>query len=388
MTNLPDRICNRGLWDLTVPGIRFDENGICNYSEMFDMYVKMYPRGEVGLNAWNNWVKKIKKEGQNKKYDCIIGVSGGTDSSYLLYLAKFYNLRPLAVNLDNGWSTDIAVKNIKKVTSALNIDLETYVINYEEVKAVLRAYLKASLPWADTATDMAIGAALYKVANREKIKYIFNGSDFRSEGKQPTEWTYSDARQLLYLVRKFEGIKLKTFPYNTLVRFAYLGIIKGIKMIRPYNYLEYQKKEAQKFLIKNYGWEYYGGHHHENLFTKFIIAYWLPKKFGIDKRKITLSAQILSGEITRDQALKMLELPAYDPDIIERDKETVIKKLDLSAEEFKHIWDSPNKNYYDYPSYMPFIKHFSKFTKILLNHILPFKPSFFIEQDVRLNKKD
>ena len=183
---------------------------------MFQEFIKIYPRGENGIEEWENWLKKIKKNGEKKKYDCIVGVSGGTDSCYLLYLAKKYGLRPLAVNLDNGFSSKIAVENIKKVTNALKIDLETFVIDYEEVKAVLRAYIKASLPWIDGPTDLAIKAALYQIAERENVKYIFNGSDFRTEGKQPTEWTYSDARQLLYVLKKFETIKLKIFPllYN------------------------------------------------------------------------------------------------------------------------------------------------------------------------------
>ena len=164
---------------------------------MFLKFIELYPRGEKGLAEWEDWLKRIKKDGKKKKYDCIVGVSGGTDSCYLLYLAKRYGLRPLAVNLDNGFSSKIAVENIKKVTNALKIDLETFVIDYEEVKAVLRAYIKASLPWIDGPTDLAIKAALYQVAEREGVKYIFNGSDFRSEGKQPTEWTYTDARQLI-----------------------------------------------------------------------------------------------------------------------------------------------------------------------------------------------
>jgi N-acetyl sugar amidotransferase len=377
------KICSRGVWDANVPGIRFYDDGSCNYAAIFDYYARLFPRGEEGAEKWRQWVEKIKKDGRKNKYDCIVGVSGGTDSSYLLHLAKSHGLRPLAVNLDNGWSTDIAVKNIKKVTSRLNIDLETYVIEYEEVKAVLRAYLKASLPWADTATDLAINATLYKIAKREKIKYILNGSDFRSEGKQPTEWTYSDARQLIYLVKHFEKKRLKTYPYLSIFQFAYLGFIKGIKVIRPFNYLDYQKKDAQKFLIANYGWEYYGGHHHENLFTKFVIAYWLPKKFGIDKRKITLSAQVLSGEISRIHALEMLEQPPYDTQAMERDKDTVAKKLDLSEKDFEKIWNSPNKNYFDYPSYMPLIKRFYKLSSGLIGYILPFKPSFFIEQEIR-----
>ena len=175
------RICTRGVWDESIPGISFDENGESNYAKLFDKLVEGYPRGEKGEMIWENVVKKIKNQGHGKTYDCIVGVSGGTDSCYLLYLAKIkYGLRPLAVNLDNGWSSDIAVTNIKKVTNSLNIDLETFVIDYEEVKRVLRAYIKASLPWIDSPTDLAIKAALYKVARREKIRFILNGSDVRS----------------------------------------------------------------------------------------------------------------------------------------------------------------------------------------------------------------
>jgi hypothetical protein len=226
--------CVIGLWDETVPGIKFDEKGVSNYAKMFLKFIELYPRGEKGLAEWEEWLKRIKRDGKNKKYDCIVGVSGGTDSCYLLYLAKKYGLRPLAVNLDNGFSSKTAVENIKKVTNALKIDLETFVIDYEEVKAVLRAYIKASLPWIDGPTDLAIKAALYQVADRERVKYIFNGSDFRTEGKQPTEWTYSDARQLLYLLKKFEKIKLNSFPYYTIIQFIRFGYLKKIKMLRPY----------------------------------------------------------------------------------------------------------------------------------------------------------
>jgi N-acetyl sugar amidotransferase len=377
------QICSRGLWDTTVPGITFDTSGESNYAKMFDNLVEMYPRGQKGKNDWLKIVDKIKKEGKNKPYDCIIGVSGGTDSCYLLYLAKQLGLRPLAVNLDNGWSSDIAVKNIKKVTSKLNIDLETYVINYEEVKSILRSYLKAGLPWADAPTDLAIKAVLYKIALKLKIKFILNGSDFRTEGKQPREWTYTDSKQMLYLLKHFENAKLKTYPYYSFSKLFFYGYIKGIKMYRPYYYLDYQKKTAQEFLKKEYGWEYYGGHHHENLFTKFVIAYWMPEKFNIDKRKITLSAQVLSGEISREQALEDIKHPPFPQEQLKRDKDFVLKKLDFSDEEFQKLWDLPNKYYFDYPSNMPLIKKYSKISRTIFRHILPFVPSFFFELDTR-----
>jgi N-acetyl sugar amidotransferase len=377
--------CEKGLWDESIPGIKFDENGVSNYAKMFQKFIELYPRGENGLTEWENWLRKIRKDGKNKKYDCIVGVSGGTDSCYLLYLATKYNLRPLAVNLDNGFSSRIAVENIKKVTNALKIDLETFVIDYEEVKAVLRAYIKASLPWIDGPTDLAIKAALYQVAEREGVKYIFNGSDFRSEGKQPTEWTYSDSRQMLYVLKKFEQAKLKSFPYYTIFQFIRFGYLKKIKMLRPYYFLDYEKRKAQEFLKEEFGWEYYGGHHHENIFTRFAISYWLPEKFNIDKRIITLSALVMNGEISREEALNELKQDPYNASEMLYDKEYVLKKLDMTNSEFEDCFSRPNKYYKDYPSYMFLFKTFNKLSVSGIKKVLPFTPSIFIERQNRIN---
>jgi len=354
-------ICSLGIWDKSIPGISFDENGLSNYAKMSQRLVEAYPRGEKGKEEWNNWVSHIKHNGKNKKYDCIIGVSGGTDSSYLLFLANKCGFRPLAVNLDNGWSSQIAVKNIKLVTNALNIDLETYVIDYEEVKAVLRSFIKASLPWIDGPTDLAIKAVLYKIASREKIRLLKD------------------------VVNRFEKLKLKTYPYYTLQKLFYYGYVKKIKMIRPYYYVSYNKREAQEFLKKEFNWEYYGGHHHENLFTKFAIACWLPRKFGIDKRIITLSAQILSGEISRDEALEEIKEAPYDLDQMERDKELVLHKLDFSKEEFERLFHQKNSCYTKYSSYMPLYTKYYKLTHFIFKHILPFTPPIFTELEIRKN---
>ena len=378
--------CVRGLWDESVPGIKFDDEGVSNYAKMFQKFIQLYPRGEKGMAEWDEWLKRIKKDGNNKRYDCIVGVSGGTDSCYLLHLAKKHGLRPLAVNLDNGFSSKTAVENIKKVTTALNIDLETYVIDYEEVKAVLRAYIKASLPWIDGPTDLAIKAALYKIAEREGVKYIFNGSDFRTEGKQPTEWTYSDARQMMSVLKKFEQIKLRSFPYYTIFQFVRFGYLKKIKMLRPYYYLDYEKGKAQEFLKKEYGWEYYGGHHHENIFTRFAISYWLPEKFGIDKRIITLSALVMNGEISREDAIKELEQSPYNGSEMQYDKEYVLKKLEMTSQEFEECFTRPNKYYTDYPSYMPLLKVSSSLSLSGIKKVLPFTPSIFIERQNRGEK--
>jgi N-acetyl sugar amidotransferase len=378
------RVCKEGLWDESIPGIKFDSSGESNYSKMQKSLMQQYPRGEKGMQDWKNSVAKMKMKGKNKRYDCIVGISGGTDSSYLLHICHLEGLRVLAVNLDNGWSSDIAVKNIKLVTTALNFDLETYVIDYDEVKSVLRSYILAGLPWIDSPTDIAIKSTLYKVANREGIKYILNGSDFRSEGKQPISWTYSDARQLKYLVKHFGNFKLKTFPVHPLHFLIYYGIFKRILSIRPLYFLPYEKKSAKKLLHELYGWIDYGGHHHENIFTKFAISYWLPVKFGIDKRKITYSAQILSGEITREEALGIINSTSFSQTKIESELAYVLKKLDLSKEDFVGVFNSPNKYFYDYPSYYPFIKKYSKIGKFLSTKIFGFKPGIFeaIDQEI------
>jgi len=301
----------------------------------------------------------------------------------LLYIAREYGLQPLAVNLDNGWNSEISYSNIQKVTSHLNIDLETYVIDYEEIKDLLVSYMKASLPWIDNPTDLAIHAILYKIADKEKIKYIFVGNDFRSEGKQPTEWTYSDFRQLKYINKRFGSISIRSYPTLSFSKLVYLGYMKGIKLIPVFNYLDYQKNNAQQFLKENFDWEYYGGHHHENSFTKFAIAYWLPEKFNIDKRKITLSAQILSGEITREQALEMMKKPAYKIEDIEQDKDYVIKKLGLTHSQFEELWQKPNKSFLDYPSYYPLIKIMARMLIPILRFILPVTPKMFYEMKER-----
>jgi N-acetyl sugar amidotransferase len=385
---LEGKVCARGVWDESVPGIEFDENGVSNYALLFDSLVKEYPRGEVGKLIWDEKVERIKRQGKDKKYDCIIGVSGGTDSCYLLHLAKSqYGLRPLAVNLDNGWSSDTAVKNIKKVTSKLNIDLITYVIDYEEIRDLLRVFMLGRIPWIDAPTDLAIKAVLYRIASKEKIKYVFRGNDFRSEGTQPIEWTGGDDKVLKYLHKKYGRTRLKTYPNYTLLNLIYYGFIKGIKSIYPYYNLDYQKKNAQEILKTKYDWEYYGGLHHENIFTKFVLSYWLPVKFNIDKRKISLSAQILSNAIERNAALKELLLLPYDKGEIDNSIKYVIKKLNFTEEEFIDIMNSENKSFFDYPSYYRLLTRYRIMTKWILKLVLNKKPMAMFQIEMRTPKK-
>jgi len=376
------KTCTRGVWDESIPKISFDENGVSNYAILYEKLAEAYPRGQKGLSDWDAMVYKIKASGKGKRYDCIIGVSGGTDSSYLLHISKVQGLRPLAVNLDNGWNSDIAVKNIKKMTTALDIDLETYVINYEEIKDLLKCYMYAGMPWIDMPTDLAIKAVLYKIAAREGVKYILRGNDFRSEGSQPTEWTYGDGKQLKYLHQKFGTVPLKTFPNYTILSLFYYGAIRKIKSIYPFYFLDYNKNKAQELLIGKYGWEYYGGHHFENIFTRFALTYWLYEKFGIDKRKISLSAQVLSGDTSRQAAVEtIMEMP-YDKDTIGEVLHYVTKKLGMSLSEFDVVFRSPNHSFTDYPSYSFIFNTMSRIATPLLKLVFNNKPQSLFKAEL------
>lgn len=379
------KICSKGIWDESIPGIGFDEDGISNYARIQYKLMEDYPINENGEQKWKVLLEQIQRKGKSGKYDCIVGVSGGTDSSYLLHLAKENNLNPLAVHLDNGFNSEIAVNNIYKLTEALNIDLKTHVVVYEEMKDILRSYMFAGLPWIDNPTDQAIFNVLYKIADKEKIKYILIGDDFRSEGKQPTEWTYSDQKQLNFVHKKFGRVKLKTYPKLSFSSKYWLSLVKKIKMVSPFYYINYNKMEAQQLLINKYKWEYYGEHHHENLFTKWAISYWMYEKFEMDKRKITYSAQVLNKKMSREDALKIINNRPYNPLKIEEEINYVMKKLDLTKEEYLKIWNSPNRSFKDYPSYYETIIKYAKFIEPIINLVLTTKPKMFYEMKERKN---
>lgn len=373
------KICTRCVMDETVPDIVFDVRGECNYCKLHDALDRDFPNDERGEQTLRALVATMKRKGKHRPYDCVIGVSGGTDSTNLLHLAKEWGLRPLAVHLDNGWNSKISVSNLKNCLEKLNIDLITHVVNWEEMKDILISYLRAGLPWADGPTDIAITALMYKIAAKHNIKYIFIGADFRTEGRQPDEWTHTDGKQIKAIQRQFGSHKLNTFPNQTIFELMYYGVIKGIKMVRPYYYIRYNKSETKKFLARKYDWVDYGGHHHESVYTKFIISYWLTQKYGIDKRKVTFSALVRSGEMRRGEALQKLTEPPYDPAQMEEDKEYVIKKLGLTQSEFVRIWEAPNKTFANYPSYYPLYLKIKGITNFVFKYILPFKPMMMYE---------
>jgi N-acetyl sugar amidotransferase len=369
------KICSKGVWDETIPGIQFDVDGVSNYCRLQEKMMRDYPRGEQGRMSWDLLTEEIKAASAGQKYGCIVGVSGGVDSSYLLHICKKAGLRPLAVHFDNGFNSEVSVSNIQKITNALDIDLVTYVVNYEEIKDLFKSYMRASLPWIDAPTDLAIKATMYRMAMKHGIKYIIRGNDFRSEGKQPKEWTYSDSKQLKQIHKKFgSGIPLKTYPKQSFLKMVYAGVVRKIKDVRPFYYIDYNKQDAKKMLMETYDWKDYGGHHHENLFTKFAMACWLPEKFGIDKRKINLSAQVVSGSISRAKALEELAHPFDTVANMDALKEYILKKLSISPGEFSEIMASTNKNYTAYPSYYNLIYANIKYFKWIIARLYKFKP--------------
>jgi N-acetyl sugar amidotransferase len=360
--------------DSSVPDIFFDENGVCNYCKLHDALEKDYPNDDRGKAALLSIARQIKKQGKNSKYDVAVGISGGTDSTYLLHIANELGLRVLAVHLDNGWDSEIAVVNIKNALEKLDMDLYSYVLNWEEYKDILLVQLKAGLPWADSPTDMAISTALYKVCDKFNIKTIFIGHDFRTEGKQPTLWTYNDGRQMRYLQKKFGTVKFQTFIPLDITDLINYSLIKKVRMIRPLYYIKYKKSDVKQLIKEKYDWKDYGGHHHENIFTRYIIGVWMYQKFGIDKRKVTYSAYIRNGEMSRQEATQKLMSPPYDVDLMQRDHEYVSKKLGIGLSEMNRLWSLPNRTFYDYPSYYPLYLKFRGLANSALRYLLPFKP--------------
>jgi len=364
-------ICSRCILDTSVEDIWFDEHGECKYCKIHDEMEKLHPLDIGPEKELKKIVDEIKHKGRNKSYDCISGVSGGRDSTYTLYMAVKLGLRPLAVHFDNGWNSDISVKNIKKACEKLNVPLYTVVADWEEFKDLQIAFLKASTPDADVPTDYAIYSVLYEVAQIENVRYILNGHSFRTEGTSPVSWTYMDPLYVSSVHKRFGKLKkFKSFPHMTFLKLLWFSFAKGIREVRLMEFIDYKKKDVDGILKNELGWEYYGGHHHENLYTKFFQSYYLPTKFNIDKRKTELSAMVRSGQITREEALKEVQQTPYeyDEDVVKY----ALNKLGLSKNEFEEIMNSSLKSHDDYNTYLPFIKLMRFPIRIATKlHILP-----------------
>jgi N-acetyl sugar amidotransferase len=358
--------------DTTDPEITFDEAGVCNHCRKFDeRQPKTWFTGEEGKVKLQHIVQTIKQAGKGKRYDCIIGLSGGVDSSYLAYQTQILGLRPLAVHVDAGWNSELAVKNIENIVKYLNIDLYTHVVDWEEVKDLQVAFLRASVANQDVPQDHAFFAALYRFAIQNGIRYVLSGGNYATESVLPESWGYNamDLRHLKEIYRRFGQKRLKTFPTVGFFQYyIYYPYLKGMKVVRPLNYIPYNKQEAIRILEKEIGWRYYGGKHYESRFTKFFQCYYLPKKFGFDKRKAHLSSLIMSGQITRNEALKELNKDLYPQHELKDDKSFVIKKLGLTEEEFQELLNLPNKSFEDYPSNYGLLKIMRRIKSNLSRH--------------------
>lgn len=348
------QICSKCVMDTSDSKIVFDENGVCDHCHGFDTDVlpNWYPN-DAGKDMFRAQIEQIKNSGKGKDFDCIMGMSGGLDSSYLLHLAvSEFGLRPLVFHVDGGWNTDLAVNNIQMLVDKLGLDLYTEVINWEEMKDFQLAFFKSGVPHLDIPQDHAFVATLYHFANKHNIKYILNGGNFATECvRNPKEWLYygTDMAQLRDIHGRFGTRKLKTYPFSSvLFHKVYLRHIRGVRVVKPLNYLPYTKEHATKVLSETYGWRPYPQKHFESRFTRFYEGYWLPTRFGYDTRRVQYSSLIQTGQMTREEALKKLEKPAYDPATIDEDFEYIATKLGISVDELRSYHQMPKKTYRDY----------------------------------------
>lgn len=349
--------------DTSDPEIHFDENGYCNHCiNYFNTLKHLTYHGEKSDAELEKIVAKIKASGKNQTYDCVIGVSGGIDSSYVAYLTKKLGLKPLAVHMDNGWNSELAVSNIEKLLNQLNIDLYTHVLDWEEFKDLQLSFLKASVPEIETPTDMAIPAVLHQVAAKHNIKYIISGGNYATEGILPKSWHYDrkDVTFLKAIQKQFGTKKLKTFPTFGYQKEIYYKFVKGIRFVYMLNYVPYSKKDAVELLEKELNWKYYGGKHFESRFTKLVQAYILPEKFNIDYRKSTYSTQICTGEVNREEVIDELQFKPYRDINLTEEIEYFCKKLNISVSDFNKIMKEKPKSYRDYPNNQAFLEFLYK----------------------------
>lgn len=347
------KICQRCIMDTTDPIIKFNDEGICNHcAEFLNVRAAHTYKGAETDRYFEALLNEIKLGSKGRKYDCVVGLSGGIDSSYVAYLATKHGLRVLGVHMDNGWNSEEAVRNIRNITQILGIDYESYVLDWEEFKEIQLAFLKASVPEADTPTDIAILSSLHKVAKKYGIKYIISGGNFATEGILPKYWHYNakDLSYFKYIHKTFGKGKIISFPTFGFRSEMYYKLIKKIKMVYLLNFVPYNKTEAIELLEKELNWKKYGGKHHESRYTCFIQSYYLFKKFNIDYRKATLSSQICSGTITREEALDLLKSSPYVEEVMEREMAYIAKKFEISVDQLKQIIDLSPHWYHDYPN--------------------------------------
>lgn len=330
--------------------IVFDAAGVCSHCQRFDAQkgVRMVAAGQSGALA--ALIGRMQQAGRGRDYDCVVGVSGGVDSTYLAAQLKMQGLRPLAVHFDNGWNSELAVSNIEGVLKGLDIDLATYVVDWNEFRELQIAFLRASTPDGEIPTDHGVFACLWRKAAELGIRYVASGMNFATESSSMPDWAYGhlDWRYIKDVNRRHGTRPLRTYPHFSLRRLAWWNVVRGMRWVAPLNYLDYRRDEAVRFLSDKLGWRDYGGKHHESMYTRFYQSWYLPVKFGIDKRVIHLSDMIRSGQLQRAAALAELAQPPVAADVAARDRDYVLKKLGLDAGEFERILAAPRRSYRDF----------------------------------------
>jgi N-acetyl sugar amidotransferase len=344
------RVCSRCIYDERVDGITFDAHGVCNYCLQVDHLMQEYGTGaDAGRTKLAQILAGIRQTGRGHRYDCVIGVSGGTDSSYLLHLAKQqWGLRPLAVHYDNTWNTAIATQNIRKVLAALDVDLYTHVVDNKEADDIFRAFFRAGVAEIEGSTDLALAETLYRAAYRHGIKFVLEGHSFVSEGVTPVGRNYFDGRYIQSIHRRFGTRPMKTYPLMSFNHMLWWACVARIRRIRPFWYISHSKEEVRTFLEKTYGWKYYGGHHLENRMTAFFHGIYAPQKFRRDFRNNTLAARVRNGQMGREEAwTEYCRPPQVEDELLAYFK----KRLELSEEEYQRTMGAPPKSWQEYPTY-------------------------------------
>jgi N-acetyl sugar amidotransferase len=347
--------------DTSDEDIIFDENGRCNHCKDFEKVLAQPKFQSDSKKQLDAMIEMVKAKGKNRKYDCLLGISGGVDSCYTVYLCKQWGLRPLVMHMDNGWNSEIAVGNVKKVVDKLGLDYVSYVLDWQEFREIQLAFLKSSIVDLEMPTDLAIPGSLYKTAVKYNIPFLISGGNYSGEGILPLTWGYhvlKDAKLYKHIVKKYSTKSLKKVPYVGLWQEIYYKFFKGIKNLYPLNYVEYNKDEAREFLKKEFGWQDYGGKHHESKITGFWQSYAMPVKYNMDYRRATLSSQIVSGQVSRGGALEKIKTLPYDPEKIETDKVYIAKKYNISLDEFNSYMNLPPKTYKDFPNQKELILKF------------------------------
>ncbi len=348
------QICTKTVLDTSYPGLAFDAEGVCSQYWDFQNVVKPnWHPDTVGRKVLEQRVEEIRRAGRGQDFDCLLGLSGGVDSSYMLHMmVKEFGLRPLVFHVDGGWNSELSAHNIHVLVDKLGLDLYTEVINWEEMRDFQLAWFKSGVPHLDIPQDHAFIAVLYKFAEQYGIKTILNGGNIATECvMMPSQYYYwgTDMTHIRDIIKRFGTVPMRTYPFSSVFRHKlYLRYLKGVRVFKPLNYMPYTKQLAVDLLQREYGWKPYPQKHFESRFTRFYEGYWLPTRFGFDVRRCQLSSLILTGQMSRDEALRILEYPPYDPDTMEQDFEYVATKLRISPQALRDFHEIPKKYYWDY----------------------------------------